>query len=193
MIRIFRSLPFLGTGFIGSNSLIIRVIGKVQLRQLRSKIVSCTIPEKLSESNFSEECHKIRYSESKESFGPNNMFQYSDPDSDDKIWGTFGDLYPEGGFIESFAPTMNDTLALATRLKVHTSTTFSDDQTNNWIDQQTRLIVVRFPVLNLNLNLMSYVKMIVEIPASGRMFPIPRMQTVRAFWYQTSFDYFILV
>ncbi|VDN57480.1 unnamed protein product [Dracunculus medinensis] len=97
-------------------------------------------------------------------------------------WGRFA-IYGGGGFVKYL--TMDDrdaSLRIITELKQ-----------NRWIGRGTRAIFIDFILYNANLNLFCIVQLIMELPATGGVFPSSALYSQRLIRYVTNYDYFVFV
>eukprot|EP01114_Cavostelium_apophysatum_P005981 TRINITY_DN1716_c0_g1_i1.p1 TRINITY_DN1716_c0_g1~~TRINITY_DN1716_c0_g1_i1.p1 ORF type:complete len:1754 (-),score=458.67 TRINITY_DN1716_c0_g1_i1:2672-7933(-) len=156
-----------------------RLIGSVQLKQMRVSNESCAIPKKFGDG-FVSTCYQPTYEPDKKSYGPGNMFKYKEDSEGETYWGQVNSvLYSKGGFIQVVTP--NSTVDTAQFL-----------ETNDWIDSSTRAIFIKFPLYNVNLNLVGAVRLVLEFTAAGNVVPFEDVGVVKAIRYLDTYDYVVL-
>jgi hypothetical protein len=154
-----------------------RVVGAIQLRQLRTKSHKC------NSKQFGEtvkNCYSSTFHEDKESFGPSQIYKWDQNSGEHAVWGKFNDIYPGSGFVVTFVPNKTSVLEISSDLKL-----------NEWIDINTRVVMVSFTIYNPNINMLSAMRFILEFTASGNGVSYSQISTVKALKYNDSFDAFL--
>ncbi|KNC47301.1 polycystin-2 [Thecamonas trahens ATCC 50062] len=152
-----------------------RLIGMARLRQLRVKPGKCPLLGAFKSSFAVQGClapYKEQY-ESRETFSAGTApFRYA---SESEVGGfeVLGRItrYDGGGFVEYFNGTSSDASKMAFL------------QTNNWLDVQTRVVVVDFSTYNANINMFFVGQMVFEFLPSGGVVPSSVFRVIRFYRY----------
>ena len=102
-----------------------------------------------------------------------SAFRYQSP-SESRIGGHWGHLntYNGGGYIADLGGNILDAYSMVKAL-----------MNSNWLDRFTRAIFFEVTVFNVNTNLFTSIKVVVEIPTSGGFYVYDFMQTYRLYDY----------
>ena len=99
------------------------------------------------------------------------IYQTSEQTNALSYWGKFA-TYSGGGFVANFNYDMQDIWPLASGLLK-----------NNWLDKHTRALFCEITVYNVNMNLFTTIKIIIEAPSSGGFAIYDDIQTGRVYNY----------
>ena len=175
-----------------------RFVGQIQLRQVRQESNSCKVSKAYRDKiPF---CYNTHIIESKKSFGnnsvmyDNNLFltifkkRFEYQDTDEYSFRTNLDYeVPSGGFIELLDTTSSNASAKISFLKVWLffivilKFSFKD---NDWIDINTRIIMITVNLFNGNLNRFAVVRLVFErMPATGNFVAYSKIFDFRVPYY----------
>ena len=90
--------------------------------------------------------------------------------------------YDSGGYIVSLGSEKQTAIAIITQLKA-----------DNWIDKQTRAIIVEFSLYNANTNLFTVAKVVMETPETGGFWAKQLVESFRPYPYVEPWDFILLV
>lgn len=96
-------------------------------------------------------------------------------------WGTFN-LYSGGGYIAAMG--YNEEAAGGVVDELHAE---------EWIDQQTRLVVIEFTVFNINTNLVSIASFFYEVLATGAAYTTKKVETLELYSTESGAREFYLI
>ncbi|XP_033108148.1 polycystic kidney disease 1-related protein-like isoform X2 [Anneissia japonica] len=160
------------------------LLGKASLRQVRVHQNSCSIAH-VMEAHF-DSCQGS-YAASREDtedyrlkgegwfYNSKNLLKrYAQ-------WGRI-DHYSGGGYVVDLNTTRSSAAAQLKEL-----------QKNAWIDDQTRMVIVEFTLFNAPYRLFSSVALLAEMPGTGAIHPLPKVESVLLYHYESNYDYFILL
>eukprot|EP00002_Diphylleia_rotans_P033110 TRINITY_DN7009_c0_g1_i1.p1 TRINITY_DN7009_c0_g1~~TRINITY_DN7009_c0_g1_i1.p1 ORF type:complete len:1625 (-),score=357.84 TRINITY_DN7009_c0_g1_i1:217-5091(-) len=144
-----------------------RIVGKVRMRQLRSRIEPCSenyddTDTGGSNTTYTEVslCVRPFSTENEETnpYGPNGCFLWSSQSGTEAatMYGEFGIIYPGSGYVEYLDQAKADASQKLAELK-----------SNYWVDLQTRAVFVEFLVSNDNVDTISLVNIMFEFSVSG--------------------------
>jgi len=162
----------------GSVTVFNRIIGNVQLRQIRMKENTCTPQAPVNDVT----CFDPNYEEDKEDFGPNGTYKYVD-DGLARFYSRYGpptEHFGSGGFIEDLGRDRSSALNKIEELK-----------TNGWMDEKTRVVTATINVYNPNVDRFGVVLAVLEFPPSRGTF-IP-YANVKSFPYNFGDGWLILL
>ncbi|XP_077978738.1 polycystin-1-like protein 1 [Glandiceps talaboti] len=158
------------------------LLGQTSFRQLRVPSGSCKIPSEMS--GLVDDC-RAGYGESgsyRMAYGPNETWDYQGNGDIVRYckWGLF-DHYDGEGYV---------VILNGSRLAALDQIQFLKEE--NWIDVNTRLVIVEFTLYNPPTNLYTSVMLMVEMPGTGGVFPTPFIASVMLYRYETFYDYFVM-
>ncbi|XP_070567047.1 polycystin-1-related protein-like [Ptychodera flava] len=169
-------------GAIMDGSLIL-LGNQASLRQLRMPSGSCKVPNQMS--GLVDDCRSDYQSPEnyRSAYGPNETWLYQE--SSDIVryckWGRFGYYGGEG-----YVVILNGSrLAASEQLQLL--------KEENWIDVNTRVVIVEFTLYNPPTNLFTSITLLLEMPGTGGVYPFPIIASVMLYRYETFYDYFIMV
>eukprot|EP00003_Mantamonas_plastica_P021387 TRINITY_DN3460_c2_g1_i10.p1 TRINITY_DN3460_c2_g1~~TRINITY_DN3460_c2_g1_i10.p1 ORF type:complete len:1834 (-),score=807.04 TRINITY_DN3460_c2_g1_i10:148-5649(-) len=157
------------------------LVGAMRLRQLRVKNNTCFIPQ----FSLAKHCYSGFDStiESTDAFGPNLMFKHRNDLGYQLSAGTFG-LYPSGGFVQDIPASAN----------INTSLTILENlESNNWIDKQTRVVIVDISLYNPNINTLATARFFNEFPSTGGYLYSSRIEAMHITPWYNGWDYLFLL
>ena len=156
------------------------LLGYARLRQLRVENNSCTVPSEMDK--YVTKC-VAPYSSSDEMtfpYGPGSNWTYSENLNAMPFWGK-QKTYPG----EGYTAILNNSAANATSTLLYL-------EENNWIDDQTRFVMVEFNVYNTNVNLFVVCRLALEFLPIGGVNTSVSIWTAKLFRYRTGFDWLLL-
>jgi hypothetical protein len=163
-----------------------RLLGVVQLRQLRVNNDSCIVPDDFRETIVG--CYDAYSSgvEDKKPFGLMNgtAWTYQSAGMLKSMGsGYSGQIasYGSGGYIQLLPSTHDEASAVIQNL-----------QDNLWIDRGTRAVFIDFTLYNANINLFCVIRLVAELPPTGGVVPSWTLGTVKLIRYVTPSDYFVM-
>ena len=169
-----------------------RVVGSVQLRQLRVKQSDCPLKLFKSDPRFAF-CY-LKYDLSMQStaaYGSiaasnattriyTKPFAYTEAEGSTYTSIHTGIDYPAGGFITALPTNVSEIKSSIDRLR------------NEWfIDLATRVVFVEFNTYNANVDLITPVRLVFEFAAAGSVYTSSVIMTFRPFRYYTGYDWFV--
>ncbi|KAK0398464.1 hypothetical protein QR680_002599 [Steinernema hermaphroditum] len=162
-----------------------RLLGYPRIRMLRVSNKSCEVVHGFRREVL--ECFSS-YDEPKEerrneSSTNRTAFSYR-PDSDlqsEWVWGQVSS-YGGGGYVQE----------LSINNKNESAQLIADLRQNRWLARGTRAIIVDFSMYNANMNLFCVVQLIFEMPATGGVFTMSSVNTLRLIRYVNFGDYVVL-
>ncbi|KAF8567040.1 hypothetical protein P879_03212 [Paragonimus westermani] len=178
-----KAAPVFQRGFLQDRTN--RIIGYAIMRQLRVKSGACNVYSKMepvlrhcyaSYSLFSqdEEPYGIGWTSFQGDASQNNSgpeFRYTSAHDLDGIpyrgkitW------YSGGGYVHILRGTENEMIQRVTEL-----------ESQHWIDERTRAVIVQFATYNPSTNLFTIVMILVEIPGTGTLIPSDRIEVADLF------------
>jgi len=191
-IQPFATAAVIDNGFIARHN---RVVGTVQLRQLRVEQRECPLKLFKGDPRFGS-CYPA-YSEqvqTTESFG---SVPGANPGMNRTFTGKFayqvdlmdgssctsihtGIEYPAGGYIVELPAKPEEIAPALKKLREEW-----------WIDLQTRVVLVEFNTYNANVDLITAVRLIFEFSAAGSVYTSATVMTFRPFRYYTGYDWIV--
>lgn len=185
----FAKAAVIDKGFIARHN---RVVGSLQLRQLRVDKSDCPLKLFKSDPRFSS-CYP-KYSEKSFSMAPfgsvaganatsrtfTGKYTYREIDGSAYTSIHTGIEYPNGGFLVEL-PSKPEEVGLAIQK-------LRDEW---WIDMQTRVVFVEFNTYNANVDLITPVRLVFEFAAAGSVYTSSVVMTFRPFRYYTGYDWFV--
>lgn len=161
------------------------LLGLVRLRLLRVRNDSCIIHENFRPYIYTCYDEYSERSEDKSDFGLGTGTAWThhtaEQLSESSYWGKLG-LYDGSGYYEDLGPSYEVAEERIATLKQ-----------NFWIRRATRIVLVDFTVYNANVNLFSIVKFVLELPATGGVWPTADIHSMNLLRYVDSWDYFVLI
>lgn len=101
--------------------------------------------------------------------------------NDDLLRGVFSE-YPGGGYMMNMGSQSDSVLQKIDYLKTH-----------GWLDRRTRMVVGEISTYNANVNLMSSVRILFEIPESSGVFVQVMINSFKPYPYVTALDTLLLL
>lgn len=165
---------------MGYTASFLRIVGEIQLRQVRGSNSSCYGRRFVGEGDRFDtkdgtcfDYFDAGESETREPFGPNGMYTWSGGWSNlGGLYG-FGQEYGTGGFVTYLSVNQTRAKEQVAELK-----------RNLWVDRSTRVVALNTNLYNTNTRLLTVVRAVVEFFPSGRVLPWFRVYaTVPALYF----------
>ena len=160
--------------FVGNYN---RFVGGIRMKQIRVKDNECTIAKSMKKNiPF---CISESIKEDKTTYGPADIFKYSDDDEESTFQSNFDQQeYSKGGFIIDIQLNdFNETMETISTLK-----------SGRWIDKKTRAIIISFTVYNPNINRLGVTRLVVEFLPSNGAQSYSDINVIKAVRYASSAD-----
>ncbi|XP_033639226.1 uncharacterized protein LOC117299811 [Asterias rubens] len=158
------------------------LLGKASLRQVRIRHQSC--PLAVQAQYIFNDCKSSYHVDvqSTQPYGPDGSWVHSSRETLKRYqkWGKFGSYEGDGYNVD----LNNSRQEAASQLRFL--------ENHSWIDDQTRAIFVEFTLYNAPTNLYTSVALLAEMPGTGAVHPLPKIESVLLHHYETSYDYFIM-
>lgn len=154
-----------------------KIIGAAEMLQVRVQRDSCPIPSSFQNDGLI--CYSSSLVQDTSSFG--NSQQYHFESNKRAPFTGVQNTYPGSGFIETLPLSTNAYLNLTNNLQV------------DWIDNQTRAIVITFTLYNVNLNLFGVINLIAEFSSSGELLPTWKFSIIRNHIYFSASEVFLII
>ncbi|XP_052094392.1 polycystic kidney disease protein 1-like 1 isoform X3 [Mytilus californianus] len=154
------------------------IIGNVQLRQLKVIKENCDCPYNLP--FLPDSCyHDYQTSKQMKSKG-DKLSDYKEATLSFNIYGKHG-IYDNSGYVLQLNMTRSEVLVQLEEL-----------QQLDWINNQTRAVIVEFTLYNAPTGLFTSVVILLEIPSSGGAYPDHRIRSTHLYRYVTKLDNLVL-
>lgn len=152
------------------------MVGHPYLRQLR------ILPQPCPATPYITQHALCRHGSNSVGDGAGQHYAWSGPPpGGSMVWGHQA-VYDAGGFV----------VPLNCSSKQEAASVLSQLESEGWVDRQTRAIVVEITLLNAPTNLFSAVQLLLELPASGGVFPLATITSTCLFRYITAWDNCVL-
>ena len=113
---------------------------------------------------------------------PTPFWYQSDPSPYSTPVTTRFSTYPPGGYTAPLGRAAPQALALLTHLRSH-----------SWLDTHTAAIMAETTLYNANTNLLSVVRVVIEVPPSSGLYPQVHVHTFRPYPYVDAWDFVFLL
>ncbi len=97
------------------------------------------------------------------------------------VEGTYG-TYDGGGYSANIGTSVTDAVSMLNFLRQ-----------SNWLTRQTRAIIGEVNIYNVNVNMMSAIRILIELPAEGGIYFKVKVDSFRPYPYVTAWDFIFLL
>ncbi|XP_022082101.1 polycystic kidney disease protein 1-like 1 [Acanthaster planci] len=158
------------------------LLGKASLRQVRVRHRTCPLATPVQPLFTDCRAGYTLAGQSTKPYGPEGAWIHAGKAALKRYckWGYFGS-YEGDGFVISLNNSREEAQSQLAFL-----------QNNSWIDEQTRAVIVEFTLYNAPTNLYTSVAFLAEMPGTGAVNPLPKIESVLLYRYEMVYDYFIM-